>query len=60
MFSNKVQAIILAAGKFSQRKRLAVFEIFQRPARRDAAEHDLIETQPLDRLPDDYRPDPDA
>ncbi|MDU0346530.1 HAMP domain-containing sensor histidine kinase [Microbacterium sp. KSW2-29] len=28
--------------------------------RRDAAEHALIETQPLERLPDDYRPDPDA
>lgn len=28
--------------------------------RRDAQEHALIETQPLERLPDDYRPDSDA
>lgn len=28
--------------------------------RRDAQEHALIETQPLERLPEDYRPDPDA
>ena len=28
--------------------------------RRDAAEHALIETQPLERLPDDYRPATDA
>ncbi|WP_366943128.1 HAMP domain-containing sensor histidine kinase [uncultured Microbacterium sp.] len=28
--------------------------------RRDAQEHALIETQPLERLPDDYRPDSDT
>ncbi|MCD2171157.1 HAMP domain-containing histidine kinase [Microbacterium sp. JC 701] len=28
--------------------------------RRDVEEHALIETQPLERLPEDYRPDPDA
>ncbi|WP_367118280.1 sensor histidine kinase [uncultured Microbacterium sp.] len=28
--------------------------------RRDAQEHALIETQPLERLPEDYRPDTDA